>query len=583
MLRTSRARRSCVLAALLFGCAPSESEPTPELVGNCADSFELQLPDGGCIRPGVLPGGCAEGFVHDGEYGCEPVLPSSVCPPGLMAVPGDPECRPVAPCGQGTWGDIPVDATPTYVDQSYTGGMSDGSAQRPWTTVGAAVDAAPPSGLIAVAEGSYLEDLFIGPKPVRLWGVCPEQVEIVGTGQAQGCPPMTICIGLADGTEIRNLAVRGAASGIIVSGTNQLLLDRLWVHDNARRGIHVDIALGHSSVTVVDSLIENNRDVGLLVGGADATIEGTVVRGTLPRPSDSLTGRGIAVGPYCTEQSGCDPTRPQAIVRRSVVEQNHDVGLRLAASDTIIETTVVRGTLPRAADQKFGRGINIQLSCTAQGCDPMARATATLWSVLVDQNHDTGLAILGSDAIVDATTVRGTLPNPLDGTMGRGIQVQVSCSLGPDNALTCDPQTRATATLQSSLVVENSDIGVAILSSDVLLDRTVIQSTTARAADGLVGDWVAVVGDATGSANAAVGSSRIRDSVRAGCSNFGATVSLSAVAIQCAAFDLEGEMLDGVSFIFEDGGANVCGCPNAQDACVAVSVGLEPPEPLSMF
>jgi hypothetical protein len=61
-----------------------------------------------------------------------------------MAVPGETACRPVMPCAQGRWGDIPVDGATEHVDGSYAGGQSDGSDARPWTTIGEAVSAAAP-------------------------------------------------------------------------------------------------------------------------------------------------------------------------------------------------------------------------------------------------------------------------------------------------------------------------------------------------------------------------------------------------------------------------------------------------------
>ncbi|RLB45859.1 MAG: hypothetical protein DRI90_27985, partial [Deltaproteobacteria bacterium] len=36
----------------------------------------LGLADGSCQPAGVPSGGCADGFVHDGEVGCEPILPA---------------------------------------------------------------------------------------------------------------------------------------------------------------------------------------------------------------------------------------------------------------------------------------------------------------------------------------------------------------------------------------------------------------------------------------------------------------------------------------------------------------------------
>ncbi len=89
------------LLALPNACGGEETEPAPpeaDPLPACEEP-ELALPDGSCIRPGVPHDGCGEGFVHDGVYGCEPILPAEPCPPGLMAVPGDETCRSVMECG----------------------------------------------------------------------------------------------------------------------------------------------------------------------------------------------------------------------------------------------------------------------------------------------------------------------------------------------------------------------------------------------------------------------------------------------------------------------------------------------------
>ena len=138
----------------LAACASNdEVAPPPDPVG-CTDPLAFVLPDGNCFRPGIPVDGCAAGFEHDGEYGCEPILPAEVCAAGLMAVPGETTCRPVMPCAVGRWGDIAVDATTEYVDGAYTGGASDGSESQPWTSIGDAVAAAAPSGLIAISLDS---------------------------------------------------------------------------------------------------------------------------------------------------------------------------------------------------------------------------------------------------------------------------------------------------------------------------------------------------------------------------------------------------------------------------------------------
>ncbi|HZO13070.1 MAG TPA: hypothetical protein VFB62_07420, partial [Polyangiaceae bacterium] len=170
------------------GCAPGE---WPRADGVCVAAglppdmpcapAEWQSDDSSCIPAGVPADGCAAGFVHDGDRGCEAILPDAPCGAGSMAVPGETTCHEVVSCGTGTWGDIPVEPDTEYVDASYAGMDSDGSALKPWTSVQAAVDAAAPGAIVAIAEGSY-SDVRISDAPVRLFGVCPGLVEIVGTG-----------------------------------------------------------------------------------------------------------------------------------------------------------------------------------------------------------------------------------------------------------------------------------------------------------------------------------------------------------------------------------------------------------------
>ena len=123
-----------VLAVMLFvfavACSDEGDEPPPDSSpGGCVPG-EWRRDDGSCVPAGLPPDmpcppgewlhdngvcipagvpsdGCGEGFVHDGERGCEPLLPQEPCPPGLMAVPGDTVCREVAPCAPERWGDIP--------------------------------------------------------------------------------------------------------------------------------------------------------------------------------------------------------------------------------------------------------------------------------------------------------------------------------------------------------------------------------------------------------------------------------------------------------------------------------------------
>lgn len=619
---------------VLAGCSSEETDTAPPDAGPCAE-LEIHMPDGSCLRPGVPADGCAAGFSHDGSYGCAPILPADPCPPGQMAVPGDEACRPVAPCAEGTWGDIAVDGTTQHVNGAHVG-TSDGSAEQPWTTIGEAVAAAPVGGLVAIAAGSYVENIRLEDKPVRLWGVCPDLVAISGAGYDTAV--ISIRAG-ADGSLVRGVALTGADHGVWLSGSQDVELESVWLHETTGRGVVADNSIGASSITIRSSLIElavdvgafiegasvtmedsvvrdtaprpstgilgrginvqvecdptgcnaaapahavirrsvvlRNHDVGIFLAGADGTIEGSVVRGTLPEQQSRLSGRGLSVQ-NCDAAAGCDPQLQSSLeLRTSVVDQNYDMGIAIAGALVSIESTAVRGTLPQPADAKSGRGLGINSCGPEMGCDPIIRADVTLTSSLVEQNHEHGIYLAGSDLTLRSTVIRDTLPRALDGTMGRGLNAQYSCPV----TLGCDPSRTSIVHAEGSLFERNHDINVMVLGSTATLTDTVIRDTAARASDSLFGDGLAVFAQRT-SADASLTNCRIGSSARAGISNFGGAVSLESTAIRCAAFALAGETHEGTDASYEDRGQNQCGCPEADGSCQVISANLEPPDPV---
>ncbi len=641
-------------AAISLGCGGEQDQlpQTPTEPPSCPDPLEIALPDGSCFRPGIPEGSCADGFEHDGRYGCEPILPADPCPPGLMAVPGDHTCRPVMDCGQGKWGDLPVDATTQYVDGAYAGLDSDGTEAKPWPTIGEAHAAAEPGALIAVAEGIYGEDVFIDDKPVWLWGVCPERVSIVATGEIVGgiCDPSAVCIlgSVTGGTEVGGLTLTGAGIGVLMSGNENVLIDRVRVL-GAVRGIRAEGTLGptscnvrgslieqsgiyglsvHSADVVIDgsvvrtaspatyaldfgrginvttdcfatptgpvcpaearatvtvrgSLIEDNHDVGLYVSSAHATVEASVLRATLPRVSDQGGGRGIAVGSVCAETPiglRCDPHRASVTIYGSLIEDNYG-GLFVSGAEATLDASVLRGSLPWPLDQTGGRGINAQTGCeltsTGAACDPAARSAITVQRSLIENNHDIGIFVGGSDAIIETSVVRATLPRASDQEIGRGILIQLACYVDATGQH-CDATLPGNAIVRSSLIEDNHDVGLLIGGGDAIVDASVIRTTAPRASDGLFGDGI-VVATVAAPTSATITRTRIEDSARAGLAIFGSSVSLGDSRIRCSAFALNGELFNESAFSVTDLGGNRCGCPLADTDCQLLSSGLEPP------
>jgi hypothetical protein len=400
---------------------------------------------GTCQKAGVPASACGVGFLPDGKDGCEPILPADPCPEGLMAIPGDTECHEVASCGSGAWGDIPVEASTQFVDKSYAGGDSNGTQAKPWTSIQQGVNAATNGAIVAVAAGSYPEDVLIQAKAVRLWGRCPTMVEVMGTGAKLGAIQVYKSAG---GAEIHGVAVTGAKVGILVLGSSDVVIDSVWIHGMGDRGIGVEDTLGLTDVMIRGSLVEQNHDIGVYVSGSNVTIETTVIRSTLPNALGK-SGRGINI------RNGPDTNaRANVTVRACVVEQNQELGVHVAESDVTIETAVVRSTLPNAQGTG-GRGINIQ-----QDAKVMIKAC------VVEQNHEIGVFVAGSDATIEAAVVRSTLPNA-QGDLGRGIHIH-------DDP---DAKARANVTVRACLVEQNHDSGVFVSGSDATIEATVVRST----------------------------------------------------------------------------------------------------------
>jgi hypothetical protein len=635
-LAVMRARYPLSLLLALAGCNDGDTaaedlvevcEPPARVIGElclepgvadtgCPAGTLFDQSDGSCRPAGMLASDCAEGFVHDGDVGCEPVLPLEVCAPGLMAVPGDSVCRPVMECGSGKWGDIPVDANTQHVDGSFAG-VSDGSAAAPWTSISAAVSATQPGGLIAVAAGSYVENVVVSGKAVRIHGVCPQLVELVGSAQDPiGCAPAALCFaGGADGSEVRGLAISGQAFGLSLSGSQQVVWEQLWIHDTGWRGVLIVGEAGPTSVSLRDSLVESCTEIGIFVAGSELSIERSVVRDTLP---DALgdAGRGISVQPDAFGGGSALVT-----LSNSLLERNRELAVFMQAAEFDLDATVIRDTFPDAQGN-LGRGVGIQAHP-----DTGAPSLANLRRSLVERNHQIGVMVVGSVATIEATTIRDTLPDTLN-DLGRGVYMKADPITGTPSRVTLHAAVlqrnhgggvsldaseafiqstvirdttaqglfgrgvnaqpdfvsgaASMVTLRGSLIERSLDLGLVAYNSVAVVESSAIVTTMPNT-QGIFGDGLSAVHAVEGFAPASmvVTASRIEESTRAGLSSFGAFVSLEKSAVTCSAFQLGGESSLGVPFQFDDIGGNACGCPVASDACKVISAGLEPPSSLA--
>ena len=584
---------------------PDETTPPPPPPTACAIGDRV-LEDGTCVPPGIPAEACAEGFASDGNGGCAAVLPAEACPSGTMAVPGETACREVAPCGRGTWGDIPIDGSSVHVDASYTGGTSNGSATNPYTTIAAAIAAAPEGAVVAVAEGVYAEDVTIVGKPVKLWGRCPGRVEIRGAGAAA-----TIFVGSAIGTEIHDVAVTGPSSGIRVT-SDGVHLERVWIHDtvgiglnsyistnvSARgllierariNGVYVhgstvtfesgvvrdiqpdvsgadgssmwiqdDVATAQrSNVTVRGVVLERSFDLGVFMGGSDALIEGLVVRDIFPRQNDQFGGQGLEL--IDDVDTG---NRSIVTLRGATVERTHTEGLLIAGSDVVLEALVVRDTMPRATNQEFGRGIGIEPNPQSS-----APSLVEIRQALIERNHEQGIYASFGEVHVASAWIRDTVPRASDQLGGRAVEVHDS------------PEGPATLSLRDSRLERSVDTG-AFFGTHGSIDNVLVLETAETPINGFLGDGIVVVrGPAPFTPRVTIHRLHSKANQRAGLANFESHVEIQGSVFECNAFELSSDTTTAEAGLVDQGN-NSCGCNTEIEACKFLSGALTPPQPL---
>jgi len=127
--------------------------------------------------------------------------------------------------------------------------------------------------------------------------------------------------------------------------------------------------------------------------------------------------------------------------------------------------------------------------------------------------------------------------------------------------------------------VENVfEVGIAVVGSQLSIEGTAVAGVEPRAADGTMGDGIALLFKLGVGAIEIEGSSVAR-SKRAGVSSFGGTIALGSSVLECNRFHLDAESSGPALAKFEDRGGNVCGCGGTEVDCQAVTSNLEPPVP----
>jgi len=311
-----------------------------------------------------------------------------------------------------------------------------------------------------------------------------------------------------------------------------------------------------ANATIRSSVIEKNAWGGLAVTGSSAVVEATVVRDTFLDEA-GLAGVGLMV--TLDRDSG---EQGHLTARASLVENNHSVGIMAYGGDALIEGTLVRETQPDG-EAKGGYGID----ASYYG----ARSKLTLLHSIIEKSHDFGVFIAASDARIEGSVVRETVP--ITDYHGNCVQVQGSRDMAE----------RAKLDMKDSLVEDCSTAGIIVTSSDAAIESTTVRKSRANS-KGQMGDGIVVISDEEATeqwgsppSSVTITRSHFEGNERAGIANWGALVRVTSSTFTCHKIDLNGEDLSGYPWSFDGSKDNHCGCPEPKGSCSAKSGEFEQP------
>jgi hypothetical protein len=411
----------------------------------------------GCRPAGIAPEECGAGFVADGMRGCEPILPPAACPKGMMAVPGDAACRPVADCGPGKWDGIPTAVGTQFVDASAQG-LADGTAAKPWPTIAQALAAASPGVVVAIAPGTYAEPLTLT-KPVALWGKCPAEVTIAPANGVGLDAALAVGPG-AGGSEVHRVAIAGPGTGVAITGAKDVLIDAVWIHDTGYHAVSVCRAACDqplpaggglpTGVRIRGALIENAYGIAVLSVSADVAVEASAMRDVSLVAGDfghAIQSQRVAPG---------DPP-PSLTVTGSLFERLSHLGIVTVAGPAEVRTSVIRD-VTLAPVQPLAAGI--------AALHGGATASLTVDTSLVERCTGYGVFGEASAMAIDHSVIRDVKPGAYAAGVLLGVQAK---------------EPSASVVVRRSLIHDVPSAGVASLGAGVVLEGVAIRTVGATA------------------------------------------------------------------------------------------------------
>jgi Protein of unknown function (DUF1565)/Right handed beta helix region len=325
-----------------------------------------------------------------------------------------------------------------FVAASFTG-TSDGSVERPFRTIRAAVAAARAGDTIAIAQGIYTEGTIdLRSKALTLLGGFTVEVQDGSRRFATRNPAVTptIVIGASD----RQAYPRERGAVFLLGQSNGARIDGFTI-TGGRHGIFAEYSVSAEPLVIVNNIIENNG-VGTPAydeygGGIHSEYPTLVISNNVIRDNRSGRGGGIAA------LGSGDARIDMNVIERNMALGDHGGGVYVQ-QPAIVRDNIVRSNAVTAQIVDWMGGVG--------GGITIVGARASLSGNLVTDNYAKkcgGGMFLDEAATVTLTheTVIGNRPAHRDGWGGAGIYVD-----GSADAVT-------TVRIEDSVILDNAPNG----------------------------------------------------------------------------------------------------------------------------
>ena len=464
-------------------------------VRECLDGWGLAGPPDWKCKPIGPPRTCLKGWEKVAGGWCEPILPKTKCPDGSMEKIGFSTCQPIGDCGTGTWGNIKTTASTIFVDQGHAKTGGKGTIAEPYKTIGEALAHATAGIQIAVAAGTYKEDLSIS-VDIELAGRCAQMVNILGQASAANGAPAVVFSSSADGSALRGFTISGLAGGIRVLGAQKVILEQLQVLSTGGIGISIEGVAGiMSEVTIRVSRVSGCTGAGISLAGGILLILQSVIKETTHLSGGSSRGILAAASVPSTLTLSDTIIMKNSIygigaygatlqMERCVVMDHAFRGLEIGESGgyfskvSITDSFIARnGAAGIYIDKSSGELVrcslieNKETPFTSLGIPygfglQAQKSTVTVKDSAVVRNVGAGLVFYSGKGRVERTIVRDTLVDSSDKRAGIGIIIDTFAEGLPASVL-----------VSESVIENNFELGLQVWDSTAQVDKSLIRGT----------------------------------------------------------------------------------------------------------